>query len=74
MTPTRALIGFAAWFTVSMSWAVVWAFAVGRMPPWWLTVAVGVGVFAAVEICGRARVRRRERPRLRVRRGFGSPR
>jgi hypothetical protein len=60
MTPTRALLAFAVWAAVSASPAVVWAFAVGRMPPWWLTVAVGVGTFAAVEVGGRV-VGRRQR-------------
>jgi hypothetical protein len=59
VTPTRTLLAFAAWAAVAAAPAVVWAFTVGRMPPWWLTVAVGVGTFAVVEVGGRVGGRRR---------------
>jgi hypothetical protein len=55
----RTLIAFAAWFAVAMSPAVAWVVTGHALPPWWLTAAVGLAVFAAVEVGGRVRARGR---------------
>jgi hypothetical protein len=63
---------FAAWFAAAMSPAVLWVVTGHALPPWWVILAVGLAVFAAAEVGGRVRLRRRERPRLHLRRGSGS--
>jgi hypothetical protein len=55
----RALATFAAWFAAAMSPAALWVITGHALPPWWVILAVGLAVFAAVEVGGRVRVRRR---------------
>jgi hypothetical protein len=51
----RTLIAFAAWFAAAMSPAVVWVVTGHALPPWPVILAVGLAVFAAVEVGGRVR-------------------
>jgi hypothetical protein len=57
VTPTRALLAFAAWALVGALFGVVWVLTADGMPPFWLTTVVGLAVFAAVEVGGRVRGR-----------------
>jgi hypothetical protein len=45
---------FAAWFAAAMSPAALWVVTGHALPPWWVILAVGLAVFAAVEVGGRA--------------------
>jgi purine-cytosine permease-like protein len=57
----RHAVTFAAWFAAAMSPAALWVVTGHALPPWWLILAVGLGVFAAVEVGGRVWGRGRRR-------------